>query len=198
MNKLDLGGVAAAPKSARPSHPTITADANTDALLVQFAAVDPQFKTLKNQRDTLAKQLAAPIKSMFFSLWNGRQPESSTMLVTAGGRTIKLTVKNAYSSGVTNEAALYQAIGKELTDEWFAQSTTLALDLDVIAEDKRGAFAMAVIALRDEMGLPQECVAAKQCIKPRAGFHEARTSILSAAQNIALDEIMPVVAYPQL
>lgn len=73
----------------------------------------------------------------------------------------------------------------------------LAIDLDKAAEDKQDAFASGVIALAQSMGC-MEAVSAKQCIQPRAGFHEARTTLLTPAQNLALDALMPVVAYAQL
>lgn len=90
MKKIDLGGISTATSSAKPTHATVTPDSELQAYLDQFAQINPQFKTLKNQQETLSKQLAPRIKALFFATYAGRAAETSTMLVQAGGRTLKL------------------------------------------------------------------------------------------------------------
>jgi hypothetical protein len=196
---IDLSGITAEPTTSRAKHPTVEVDAETMKMLEQFAQLNPQFKSLKNQSETLGKQLAGRIKKVFFGTFAGVTPESSTMLVTAGGRTIKLTVKNAYSKTVTVKQypLLVAAIGEELAKKHFHQVTVLKLELDKAPEDKAEAFANAVIKLAREMNVTQ-AVSASQCYQPVAGFHDARTTLLTDKQNVALDEVMPIVAYAQL
>jgi hypothetical protein len=162
MKKLNLGSIAAAPSSSRSTHPTVTADADTLMLLEQFAQINPQFKTLKNQSETLSKQLAEPIRRMFWTKWNGIAPESSTLLCVAGGRSIKLTCKNAYSKGLADEAPLVAAIGQELTTMYFRQATVLKLELDKMPEDCQEKFATEVLALAAKLGVT-DAVTATQC-----------------------------------
>ncbi len=197
IKKLDMSGISAAPKSARSAHPIVTVDSETESLLEQFVVINPQFKTLKNQSETISKQLAPRIKDVFFHKYAGVAPESSTMLVRVGASTVKLTVKNAYSSMCSDEAALVKAIGAELAAEHFRQATTISLDLDKVPDSKQEEFAARVIAIAQELEVT-DAVSAKQCIKPKAGFHEARTSLLSPEQNLALDSVLPITAYPQL
>jgi hypothetical protein len=197
MKKLNLGAIAAAPSTARSAHPIVVAEGDTLKLLEQFAIIEPQFKTLKNQKETISKQLAPMIRRMWFERFNGVAPESSTLLVVAGGKTIKLTTKDAYSKTVTDEKGIVAAIGQELTTKYFRQATVLKLDLDKMPEDKQESFATAVIELAQKMGVT-DGVSASQCIQPCPGFHEARTSILSVEQNAKLDAVLPITAYPQL
>lgn len=198
MKKLNLGGIAAVSSSTRSAHPTVdVTDAEFAALLEQFAILNPQYKTLKNQSETLGKQLSPKIKALFFSLFAGRDPESSTILVRAGGKTIKLITKNAYSKTLTDDAALVAAIGEENVSRYFRQATVLKLELDKVAEDRQEQFANGVLALAAELGAT-DAVSASQCIQPKAGFHEARHTILNVEQNIALDALLPITAYPQL
>lgn len=197
MKKLNLAGISSVPSSARDAHPTVTPDADTMRLLEQFVVIEPQFKTLKNQKETLGKQLAAPIRRLWFEQFAGVEPESSTLLVVAGGKTVKLTTKNAYTKQVNDEADLVAAIGQELTSKYFRQATVLKLDLDKMPEDKQESFATAVIDLANKMGVTAG-VSASQCIQPVPGFHEARTSILTVEQNIKLDSVLSITAYAQL
>jgi hypothetical protein len=197
MKKLILSGVAATPSSARSKHPIVEPDPSTLVLLEQFAQINPQFKIFKNQSETLSKQIGASAKRMFFERFNGVTPESSTMLVTAGGTTIKLIVKNSYSKQCDDESGIVQAIGQDKTSRYFRQATVLKLELDKVPEDKQEAFANRVLALASEMGV-SDAVSASQCIQPVAGFHEARTTILTAAENLALDGVLAITAYPQI
>lgn len=198
IKKLSLGAVSATASSTRPVHPTVEiTDAETNALFEQWLSVNPQFKTLKNQNETLAKQLAPRIKALFFNRFAGLTAASSTILVQIAGRTVKLITKNAYTTTVTDEAALIEAIGADKTAEWFKQATVLKLELDKVPDDKQEAFATGVIELAQKMGVT-DAVSVKQCIQPKAGFHDARTTILTAEENIALDNVLPITAYPQL
>jgi hypothetical protein len=197
MKKINLAGIAPAPSSARSAHPTVTLEGEAKTLLDQFAVIEPQFKTLKNQRETVTKQLAPHIRRLWFERFNGVEPESSTLLAIAGGKTIKLTTKNAYTKTVTDEALLVAAIGQELTSKFFRQATVLKLELDKMPEDKQESFATAVIELAQKMGVT-DGVSASQCIQPVPGFHEARTTILNVEQNKKLDSVLSITAYPQL
>src|SRR6266404_4928787 len=108
MKKIDLGNIAATSSKARPTHPTVECSGEMKALLEQFAVINPQFKTLKNQSETLSKQIAPQIRALYFRHFNGIAPESSTMIVTAGGRSIKLITKDRYSLNVTDESGLIE------------------------------------------------------------------------------------------
>lgn len=206
MKKINLGGIQSVPSSARASHPTVEADSELQALLDQFAEINPQFKMLENQSKTLSKQIGPRIKALFFGRFNGITPESSTMLVTAGNKTIKLICKNAYSKLLTDDRALITALSlagltleqaSELVSRHFRQATVLKLDLDKCPEDKQEDFANGVIALAQKLGA-SDAVSASQCIQPKAGFHESRTSLLTPEQNVAIDALLPITAYPQI
>jgi hypothetical protein len=98
-------------------------------LLEQFAVINPQFKSLKNASETLSKQLAPRIRALYFDHFKGITPETSTMLVVAGGRSIKLITKNRYTTTVLDEEALIAQIGAKLVRKYFHQATVLKLDL---------------------------------------------------------------------
>ena len=198
MKRINLGAVKAAPSSTKPAHASVVID-NPDAtaLLTQWVQVNPQFKTLKNTVDTLRAQLAPHIKATFFSRFSGIEPESSTMLCVIGGKTVKLITKNAYSKSLTDDAQLQAILGADLVARHFHEATVIKLDLDKCPADRQEAFAQAIIAAAKEHGA-MDAITASQCIQPVAGFHEARTRLLTPEQNIQIDALLPIVAYPQL
>lgn len=198
MKKLILSGIQPAPSTARSAHPLVPIRNDAlETLLGQWAEVNPNFKRLKAQNETLAKQTAPLIRALYFETFKGVQPESSTMLVEVGGQTIKLITKNVYVKSLTDEAGLIAAIGQERTSQFFRQATVLSIDLEKVPEDKQEAFANGVLALAEQLGATG-AVTAKQCIQPNPGFHESRTHRLSPAENLAIDAILPVSAYPML
>lgn len=198
MKKLDLTGIATTYTAKAPSHPTIAPSSIMAALLKQFADVAPRARTLENQRKTLGAQLAPMIRESFFRKYDGIGAETSTLLaVTEAGTTVKLTTKNAYSTKVVDPSVIVSAIGQKLTDRYFTQKTVLKLDLEKLPEDLQEKLATGVLELAKSIGA-MAAVSATQCIQPVTGFHEARTTALTLDQNLALDQVMPVTAYPQL
>lgn len=198
MKKLTLNGITSATASAKPSHPTVdVTDSETNALLVQWAENNPSYNRHKRIHESLGKQLGPKIRALFFERFSGLAAESSTMLVNISGRMVKLITKAAYSKSVLDDAGLIEALGEEFVAKYFKQATVLKLDLDLVPEDKQEAFANGVVKLAADLGVT-EAVSAKQCIQPKAGFHDARTSLLSPEKNMKLDAIMPITAYAQL
>lgn len=197
MKKIVLNGISAT-ASAKPSHPTVdVTDAETNALLTQWTENNPLYTRSKRVHETLGAQLAPRIKALFFGRFNGLTPESSTILANVDGRIVKLITKATYSKTVTDDTALIAEFGQEFVSQHFKESTTLKLSLDLVPEEKMEAFANGVLELARTLGVT-EAVSAKQCIQPKAGFHEARTTLLNAEQNIKLDGLISITAYPQL
>ena len=59
MKKIDLSGIQPAPKSARSAHPVVEVDDTMEKLLTQFVDVNPRFKQLKNQDETITETARA-------------------------------------------------------------------------------------------------------------------------------------------
>ena len=195
MKKLNLG-VSVTPKTKGKAHPIVDVDQETRELLLQFEAINPRYKELKTAREGLSAQLAVGIKRAFFGRYAGITPESSTLLCKVGERMVKMTVKEAYSTRLEDEKPIEAILGAERTGAWFRQATVLKVDLTKVASELEEEFAQGVLALAERLGCA-EAVSVSQCIAPKAGFHEARTSLLSVDENVALDAVLPVTAYAQ-
>jgi hypothetical protein len=199
MKKLNIGGATTeAPSKSKSKHPSVKVGGRLEELLRQFVVVNPQFKTLKAQQETLSRDIGGETRPLFFEYFAGVVPESSTMLANVGGRDVKLIVKDRYSQMLTDDKRLRAAIGDEVVDKWFHWRTKYGIDYDKIAEDKQEAFAAGVEELRVKLGIAADAITAKQFVEPNAGFHESRTITLTPEQNKALDALLPVTAYPML
>lgn len=198
MRKLNIGGASTAAKKPKSNHPTVEAGERLSALLSQFIEVNPQYKAFKAQHETLSRDIGAETRVLYFDHFKGLVPESSTMLTEVDNRGIKLIVKDRYSQKVTNDENLRRILGDDLVDKYFHWKTVYKVDYDKIPEDKQEAFAAGVEALRASLGVPAEAVTASQFVEPNVGFHDSRTVLLTAEQNKALDNEMPITAYPML
>lgn len=195
MNKIDLGGVAT--KADRnTSHPTIEPDNETLLLLEQWVPINASFKSVKNQSETLSRQISQRIKHLFFSKFAGLATVSTVLATTTKG-TVKLIFKNSYSKKLTDWALLVAAIGKDKAEKYFRYSTVLEFTIDALTESEQEPCANAIIELAKERGW-LAAISAKQFVAPKAGFHEARTTVLTAEENEKLDQVLPITAFPQL
>lgn len=197
MRKINIGGATgngAAKK--KTEHATVEVGERLESLIREFIVVAPQAKRLESQRKALSGDIGSEARPLFFERFAGVVPDSSTMLAQVDGMTVKLIVKEKYAEGFTDDEALAGAIGRANVEKYFHWRTKYGIDYDKIPEDKQEAFAQGVEELRAKLGVPSEAITAKQYLEPNAGFHAARTTLLSVEQNKALDALIPVVAYP--
>jgi hypothetical protein len=199
MKKLDTGGAAssAAPKATN-GHAKIEVGERLEKLISQFIVVNPEYKKFKAQHETLSRDIGGETRLLYFDHFAGLTPETSTMIAFVNGREVKLIVKNQYDQNLTNDEPLIAALGKETVDANFHWRTKYTVDFDNVPEDKQEAFAKAIEEARTTLELAATAVVSKQFIEPNAGFHEARTTLLTKEQNQKLDALLPVRSNPVL
>lgn len=195
--KLDLTGATSAPKTAASTHPVVVVDDALQTLCEQFQEIAPQAQKLEKQRKALSAQIGERTRRLFWAHFAGVTATSSTMLVAVGEKMLNLITQAKYSRTLTDDAPLRAAIGEELVTKWFTFATAFKIDFDKVPEAKQQEFATAIIKLAAEHECA-EAVEAAQYVAPKPGFHEARTRELTTEQNLAVDQIIPVVAFPKL
>ena len=80
---------------------------------------------------------------------------------------------------------------------WAIHSSLHPRNMEKIAEEKQQPLVDAIIAAAQQLEIP-DGIEYTECVQPRAGFHQARTTLLTPEENIALDAHIPITAYPQL
>lgn len=199
MKKLNIGGATNAPPKKKTTHPEVdVTGTRLEELIKQFIVVAPEAIRLENQRKALSGDIGAESRPLFFHRFAGVVPDSSTMIAKVNGTEVKLIVQEKYSQNVTDDTHLIAAIGKDKVEKYFHWRTKYAVDYDQIPEALQEKFAEAIEKARVELGVPAEAVSAKQFLEPNAGFHAARTTLLTEDENERLDTVMPVVAFPKL
>jgi hypothetical protein len=200
IKKINLGALAnnGSGRSSRASHPMMEVSEETRALLEQFLQIEPQFKELEKQSKSLKQQISPAIKSDYFRQFAGATAPDSTLIAHVGDKRVRLVFsENRYSSLCADDRAIIATIGPELAGQFFSQATELKLDLDKVPEEKQQPLIEAVLAAAQKLGIT-DGISAKQYIKPRPGFHAARTRLLTPEQNAQIDAALPMSAYAQL
>ena len=192
--KLNLGGLRkSTEKTGKAKHPIVQVGAEAMQLLEQFMEHAPKFKDLDRlvgSKGSIKVQLAPHIKETYFTRFHGGTPDS-TMLCDVHGTMVKLITKDRYSTKCTNLGALGEA------GEHFRSAVLIKIDMEKIAEAKQQPLVDAIIAAAQQLEIP-DGIEYTECVQPKAGFHEARTMLLTPEENIALDAHIPITAYPQL
>jgi hypothetical protein len=160
--------------------------------LTQFIEHKPKLTALEGTVKALSARAGMLAKPEWFRFFHGRGDASSSMVVSVDGRDVSLVFQRRYSSKADANALAAMGVG-----EHFALATKLEIDMEKMPEEKQQPFIDAVIALAQEQGVT-ESITAKQALAPKAGVHAQRHILFTPEQNLAIDNIIPLTAFPKL
>ena len=191
LKGLNLGGLKPAAKTSEKPR-IINPSPELIEVLTQFIQLKPQLTALEGSVKSLSSQAGQLAKPDWFRFWHGRADAESSMVVNVAGRDVSLIFQKRYSSKA--DASALEALG---VAEHFAIATTISIDMDKVPEEQQQPFIDAIIALADKNGA-SEAITAKQALAPRPGIHAQRHVLFTPEQNIAIDNIIPLTAFPKL
>jgi len=197
---LNFGKLATPAKSkAAAKHPILALAGEGLELLGQYFEHAPRFKELEKlvgSKGSIKAQLRPHIVEAYFRYYAGRAIDDARCnTATEKGDAVKLTFKDQYSRMCTNLQQLLITVPNVAGHVHVVN--TLKIEFDKIPAEKQQPFVDAIIAATQELDIT-EGVTASECVQPKPGFHAQRCTILSPEENIALDQILPITAYPQL
>jgi hypothetical protein len=115
---------------------------------------------------------------------------SSISVVSPQGEVL-VTFQNRYSM-LPDETGLLPVLGTR-TDEFFRQSFELKIKGDKLPEDRVQELMDKLQSLFAEFGAT-DALEVKEGVKPVEQFHAARHLELTPEQNLALEQVCPIVA----
>jgi len=148
----------------------------------QFEALDSAIKTDKAE----LKQMVSPF---YFTTNSGKVEVPSSIEVKSPKGELLVTFQDRYTK-IDSEAALASV---PFAKEYFRQAFTLEIDGDKIPAEA----VEEIIAELQELFGRHEAMGAlgvKESFKPVPEFHTKRHTALTAEQNLALDQVVPIVA----
>lgn len=198
---LNFGGLAktAEKKTKGTTHPALVLAGEGLELLGQYAEHAPKFKELEKlvgSKGSIKAQLRPHLVEAYFRYYAGRAIDDARCnTATAKDVPVKLTFKDQYSRMCTNLQQLLIAV--PAVAEHVHVVNKLTIEFDKIPAEKQQPLVDALIEAAQKLEIT-EGISAGDCVQPKPGFHAQRCILLSPEENIALDQILPITAYPQL
>ena len=191
---LNLGGLIKKGSDKKTAEKPRIANPSVDLVetLAEFAKLKPQLTALEGTVKGLSARAGQLAKPEWFKYWQGRGDAGSTMVVDVGGSDVQIIFKNAYSK--KGDPAALDALG---LSEHFTTATTLKIEMEKIPEEKRQDLVEAILAAAAELGIV-DGISATEAVVPKPGVHASRHVLFTPEQNIAIDNIVPITAYPKL
>jgi hypothetical protein len=151
---------------------------------------DAELKSLEGAQKTDKAELGMFVLPFYFEVNRGRsEPPSSISIPSAAGEVL-VTFQNRYTK-IEDERPLIPLLGADV-EKYFKQAFTLKIKGETLPQDRAQDIVneiQEVLARHNAM----DALDVSEEIKPIATFHDQRHTLFTPEQNVALNEVAPIV-----
>jgi len=192
VRKVSFGGIAKKTETAKTVYPVLPDENGQLAVIAariieRTAQIDALDGALSIDKAEL-KTLATPF---YFTQASGKVDVASSVSVKSTAGEVLITFPNRYGK-LESEDPLRPILG-ERTSQLFRQAFTLEIDGDKLPAENAQELMDELQQLFARFNAT-EALVVKEGIKPVPDFHTMRHTTLNAEQNLALNQICPIVA----
>jgi hypothetical protein len=192
LKKVSFGKIAKKDETTKTAYPVFPDEqCKASEIAVRILERTEQFEALKGALETDKAELKFMVSPHYFAVNHGRHEVPSSISVASPQGEVLVTFQNRYSM-LSDESGLLPVLG-ERTDEFFRQSFELKIKGDKLPEDRVQELMDKLQSLFAEFGAT-DALEVKEGVKPVEQFHAARHLELTPAQNVALEQVCPIVA----
>jgi hypothetical protein len=192
LKKVSFGKIARKDETTKTAYPVFPDEqGKASEIAARILERTEQFEALKGALETDKAELKFMVSPHYFVVNHGRHEVPSSVSVASPQGEVLVTFQNRYSL-LPDETGLLPVLG-ERTDEFFRQSFELKIKGDKLPADKTQELMDRLQSLFAEFGAT-DALEVKEGIKPVAEFHAARHLQLTPEQNLALEQVCPIVA----
>lgn len=192
LRKLSFGAITKKKEEARASYPVLPDPNGQLAVMVtriiertaQIEALDGGLALDKAELKTLATPF-------YFAQANGKVEVASSINVLSPAGEVLISFPNRYGR-LESESVLLPILGEQ-TAQFFRQAFTLEIDGDKLPADNAQELLDQLQQLFARYHAA-EALKVKEGIKPVPDFHTVRHTALTPAQNLALNQLCPIIA----
>ncbi|MEY2411062.1 MAG: hypothetical protein QOF48_3732 [Verrucomicrobiota bacterium] len=192
LKKVNFGGITKKKEDTKTAHPVVP-DPNGELAIIAARIrqrVD-EFDALEASLETDKKELRCLVTPFYFTNSHGKADVASSVSVKSAGGEVLVTFQNRYKQ-LPDERPLVPLLGEHVAS-YFKQSFELKIDGDKLPIDGADELLAKLQALFAEYNAT-DALSVKECVKPQSDFHAKRHLLLTAEQNMAIDEACPIVA----
>jgi len=184
-------GIIAKKEETKTAYPVLPDNPEASAIAARILERTEQFEALKGALETDKAELKFLVAPHYFAVNHGRHEVPSSISVPSPKGEVLVCFQNRYSL-LPDETGLLPVLG-ERTGEFFRQSFELKIKGDKLPADKTQELMDRLQSLFAEFNAT-DALEVKEGVKPTAEFHAARHLQLTPAQNLALEQVCPIVA----
>ena len=192
LRKVQFGAITKKKSDARAAYPVLPDPQG------QYAAIAARIIERSSQVETLAGALTldkAELKTLatpfYFTHSSGKLDVASSVAVQCPAGEVLVTYQNRYGK-LDSEEPLRPILGEE-TGRFFRQVFTLEIDGDKLPADQTQPLLDELQTLFAKYHA-SDALNVKEGIQPVPDFHTLRHTALSPEQNLAVDQICPIIA----
>lgn len=192
LRKLSFGAIHKKREDARSTYPVLPDPTGQLAIIAtriieRAAQIDALDGALAIDKSEL-KTLATPF---YFAQASGKVEAASSLNVLCPAGEVLISYPNRYGR-LDSETVLLPILGEQ-TGKFFRQAFTLEIDGDKLPAERAQELLNRLQQLFEQYHAA-DALKVKEGIKPVPDFHTLRHSALSPEQNLALNQLCPIIA----
>lgn len=192
LKRVSFGKIAKKDETTKTAYPVFPDEqGKATEIAARILERTEQFEALKGALETDKAELKFLVTPHYFAVNHGRHEVPSSVGVASPQGEVLVTFQNRYSM-LADESALLPILGDQCGTH-FRQSFELKIKGDKLPADKTQELMDRLQSLFDEFGAT-DALEVKEGIKPVEQFHAARHLELTPEQNLALEQVCPIVA----
>ena len=172
---------------------------NDPAVAPQVMAIAARIKERTDQLDALEgaqetdkAELKLLVSPFYYRVNAHKHDAPSSISVPSPSGEVLVTYQNRYSTKL-DEAALVGTLGQDAYDRHFRQTFSLAIKGDKLPVGHEQDIVDAITAVLEKHGA-LDALEVKDGIAPNKEFHAARLHEFTPEQNLAIEQVCPIVA----
>ena len=192
LKRVSFGKIAKKDETTKTAYPVFPDEqGKASEIAARILERTEQFEALEGALKTDKAELKFMVSPHYFAVNHGRHEVPSSISVASPQGEVLVTFQNRYSM-LPDETGLLPVLGNR-TDEFFRQSFELKIKGDKLPENRVQELMDKLQSLFAEFGAT-DALEVKEGVKPVEQFHAARHLELTPEQNLALEQVCPIVA----
>ena len=192
LRKLSFGAINRKANNAKTAYPVLP-DPNGQLAIITARIIDrtAQIEALDGALAIDKSELKTLATAFYFTQASGKVDVASSVSVRCPTGEVLITFPNRYGR-LESEAALLPILG-ERTTTFFRQAFALEIDGDKLPSERAQELLNELQQLFARYHAA-EALKVKEGIKPVPDFHSVRHTVLSPQQNLAINQVCPIIA----
>jgi len=192
LRKLSFGAINRKANNARTAYPVLP-DPNGELAIITARIIErtAQIEAIEGALTIDKSELKTLATPFYFTQASGKVEVANSVSAVSPAGEVLITFPNRYSR-LESEAPLLPILGEQ-TSTFFRQAFALEIDGDKLPAENTQELLDELQQLFTRYHAA-EALKVKECIKPVPDFHTTRHIALSPQQNLAINQVCPIVA----